>query len=183
MHKNRQKEKKFLLELLKKNRQRLVSTAIAVLHSQNKEDIEDCLQELCLTAQENIEKLMAHPCPDGWLIRTVSNIAHDMRRETEKKRAYLISYDEGGDSISEESFESELIERMDSEKYDLQAEKERVFAALSARELDIYNMRFIEKREYSEIAKKYNTSVGCIRAWVSQLRKHVKEIIDQGGSK
>ena len=90
---------------------------------------------------------------------------------------YLISYEDIEDKLSEESFENELIERMRVKEIDIQAEKEKILSQLSSRELDLYKLKFVENRDYTYIAKKYNTSPGCIRAWISQLKKRVIKII------
>ncbi len=171
------KERKFIADLIGENEERLRKSAASILKNKNEDNLDECLQELYVLAYENIEKLLLHPCPEGWLFKTISNIAHDMKRDIDKNMTYLISYEDIEDKLSEESFENELIERMRAKEIDIQAEKEKILSQLSSRELDLYKLKFVENRDYTYIAKKYNTSPGCIRAWISQLKKRVIKII------
>lgn len=171
------KDRKFIAALIHKNEERLRKSAASILKNKNDDNLNECLQELYVLAYENIEKLLVHPCPEGWLFKTISNIAHDMKRSVDKNMTYLISYEEIEDKLSEESFENDLIERMRVDEIDIQAEKEKILNQLSARELDLYRLKFVENRDYIYIAEKYNTSPRCIRAWISQLKKRVIKII------
>lgn len=170
-------ERKFIDNLLKNNKDSLIRAASKLLQTKDVNDISDCLQEVSLCAIMNGKELISHPSPIGWLHKTVFNIAHDMKREADKHRTKLQSIDEVEYLITDESFEDTQLEKMDYQKNDIHKQKASVLSKLTIRELDLYQLRYVEKREFSYIAEKYHTTPGCIRAWISQLKKKVKKLI------
>ena len=170
-------ERKFIDNLLKNNKDSLIRAASKLLQTTDVNDISDCLQEVSLCAIMNGKELVSHPSPIGWLHKTLFNIAHDMKREADKRRTKLQSIDEVEYLVTDESFESDQLEKMDRQEIDIHQQKATILDKLTIRELDLYQLRYVEKREFSYIAEKYHTTPGCIRAWISQLKKKVKNLI------
>ena len=170
-------ERKFIDNLLRENKNVLIRAAVKHLQTTDTNDISDCLQEVSLCAIMNGKELISHPSPIGWLHKTVFNIAHDMKREADKRRTKLQSIDEVEYLITDESFEDKQLEKMDNQEIDIHKQKADVLSQLTIRELDLYQLRYVEKREFSYIADKYHTTPGCIRAWISQLKRKIKNLI------
>lgn len=170
-------ERKFIDNLLRENKNVLIRAAAKHLQTTDTNDISDCLQEVSLCAIMNGKDLISHPSPVGWLHKTLFNIAHDMKRDADKRRAKLQSIEEVEFLITDESFEDKQLDKMDYQKNDIYKQKASVLSKLTIRELDLYQLRYVEKRKFSYIAEKYHTTPGCIRAWISQLKRKIKNLI------
>ncbi len=170
-------ERAFISQLIDENRDKLLRAVARNMNTTDPNDIDDCLQEVFLLTLQNAKKLTTHPNPIGWLHKTTFNIAHDMKRNADKRRTKFLSLDDALHLMADNSFENKCIERMEHHIWNIDERKKEIFSKLSIRELDLYHLRFVEKRDYSYIAQKYRTTEGCIRAWISQMKKRIKTMV------
>lgn len=173
-------DEKFVLDLIVKHKNSLVKIITYRLGQYQTTDVEDCLQDIFVLAFVNREKLKTHPNPVGWLFVTASNVSYDARRRFLKHEQHTVSFSDVMEYLGEDGienyiteFHSEVLEDGEDKR------KERVLDELCEREKELYRLKYVEKKDNRYLAEYYSTTEGCIRARLSQLRKHVRKIVEK----
>lgn len=173
-----EKDADFIVNLIITHRAPLRKIMTAHLGSYGENDLDDCLQELILRAMLNVSRLRVHENPVGWLYITASHIAKETARKNQKREISLLPLEDFENELYENDPEHEILEHVSG---DLREPEETEVAAvlnmLNRREKELYRLKYIEKRSTAFIAQHYHASEGCIRMWLSRLRRHVRDII------
>ena len=169
----------FVLELMNHHRTGLIKTIASKLGPYKTNDAEDCYQELFILAFLNQDKLSSHPNPVGWLFVTASNIACDALRKNQKNERYTVRYEDIAEISCPGGFENIVIERNSGIEEETDGLKDRILNALNEKEKELYRLKYIEKKDTKYLAQYFSTTEGCIRARLSQMRKHVKNLIEK----
>ena len=163
-------DRNFISELYKKYYINVRSMIRATCISSEPADIDECTEEVFLTALKN-EELRSHPQPLGWLIVTAKNITLKFNRNfsTDKK---LIRRQQNTCTEYENSFEDAVIDRVDNSGLEPDEKlAESIISTLSPDEKEIGEKLGITKN-----------AVGCrIVRLTAKLRKKVNETINRGG--
>lgn len=171
-------DERFVLDLVQDHKIKLMKIITSRLGQCRTADVEDCFQDIFMLAFINREKLKTHPNPVGWLYVTASNVAYDARRRNLKHEQLTISFSDvveylGEDGIDIAEFHSDAVEETEDNR------KKRVLDELCDKEKELYRLKYVEKKDNRYLAEYYSTTEGCIRARLSQLRKHVRKIVEK----
>lgn len=169
---------RFVLDLIMAHKNRLVRIVTSKLGASYINDVEDCLQDIFVLAFVNKEKLRAHLNPAGWLFVTANNVSYDMRRRNLKHEQHTVSFNDLLDYLGEDEVERYILERPSETEME-EGRKESVLDELCDKEKELYQLKYVEKKDNRYLAEYYSTTEGCIRARLSQLRKHVRKIIEK----
>ena len=177
-------DRNFISELYKKYYINVRSMIRATCISSEPADIDECTEEVFLTALKN-EELRSHPQPLGWRIVTAKNITLKFNRNfsTDKK---LIRRQQNTCTEYENSFEDAVIDRVDNSGLEPDEQlAESIISTLSPDEKQLYKLRWGDNLTYEEIGEKLGitkNAVGCrIVRLTAKLRKKVNETINRGG--
>lgn len=168
----------FVLELMTNYKSDLIKIMTSKLGQYKGNDVEDCYQDLFMLAFLNRKKLSSHPNPVGWLFITAANIAHDMMRKNRKNERRTVSFEDAADITCLEGIEDLVIDRGSNLQEETEHAKKQILDILSDREKELYRLKYIEKKDTKYLAQYFSTTEGCIRAWLSQMRRHVRKIIE-----
>ena len=172
-----EKDARFVLDLITKHKLGLIKIITSKLGQYHTNDVEDCFQDLFVLAFINRKKLYCHPNPVGWLFVTASNLAHDTFRKNQKDEQHTISFEDAIEISGTNETEKTLFEYAPEDEPEII--KERILEQLNYREKKLYQLKYIEKKNTKYLAQYFSTTEGCIRAWLSQMRKHIKKIIEK----
>ena len=75
----------FVIQLIEENRTLFLRNIKRKFGTLSNEDLEDCLQELYLTAYEKCEDVYESANPQGWLFQTFKNITANFQRKDNKE--------------------------------------------------------------------------------------------------
>lgn len=174
-----EKDARFVLDLITKHKLDLIKIITSKLGQYHTNDVEDCFQDLFVLAFINRKKLYCHPNPVGWLFITASNLAHDTFRKNQKDEQHTISFEDAIEISGTDETEYTLFEYEFTSEDEPEIIKERILDQLNCREKKLYQLKYIEKKDTKYLAQYFSTTEGCIRAWLSQMRKHIKKIIEK----
>lgn len=173
-------DERFVLDLVINHKVGLMKIITSKLGPYRTNDMEDCLQDIFVLVLLNLEKLKNHPNPVGWLYVTASNVAYDTRRKNIKHEQHTIPFGDVVDFLGEDDIEPFIDDfQFDSGEETEDHQKRKVLDELSDREKDLYRLKYVEKKDTKYLAEYYSTTEGCIRARLSQLRKHVRKIVEK----
>lgn len=174
-----EEDTRFVLELMIHYKSDLFKIMTSKLGPYVVNDIEDCYQDLFMLAFLNRRKLCNHPNPVGWLFITAGNIANDKQRKNRKNERRTVSIEDAEEISCPEQMEDDILDRSSSPQEEPESIKEQILDTLSSKEKELYRLKYIEKKDNKYIARYFTTTEGCIRAWLSQMRKHVRKIIEK----
>ena len=172
-----EEDTRFVLDLVTSHKPDLVKIITSKLGLYQANDVEDCFQDLFVLAFIHREKLSRHPNPVGWLFVTASNLAHDTFRKNQKDEQHTVSFEDAIEISGTNETEETLFEYAPEDEPEIV--KERILNQLNCREKKLYQLKYIEKKDTKYLAQYFSTTEGCIRAWLSQMRKHIKKIIEK----
>lgn len=136
--------------------------------------VEDCLQEVFLSAHTNREKLLHHPNPEGWL-RKAMDIRLKKHIPAERKigkNSLVLDEDVAAhaDAAAGDALEDFLTREENG------ALARNVLAALKERDRQLLTARYIDNKPLAQIAKERNTSVNTIQVQLDRAKKQAKKI-------
>lgn len=173
-------DERFVLDLVLDHKIKLVKIVTSRLGRCQTADVEDCLQDIFVLAFINKEKLKTHPNPVSWLYVTASNVSYDARRRNLKREQHTVSFSDVMEYLGEDGVENYITEFHSNALEDTEDnKKERVLDELCDKEKELYRLKYVEKKDNRYLAEYYSTTEGCIRARLSQLRKHVRKIVEK----
>lgn len=177
-------DERFVLDLVLDHKIKLMQIITSRLGHYRTADVEDCFQDIFILAFINREKLKTHPNPLGWLYVTASNVAYDARRRNQKHAQLTVSFNDVMEDVmeylGEDGVENYIAELHSDTLEDTEDNrKKRVLDELCDKEKELYRLKYVEKKDNRYLAEYYSTTEGCIRARLSQLRKHVRKIVEK----
>ncbi|HEX3037915.1 MAG TPA: sigma-70 family RNA polymerase sigma factor [Oscillospiraceae bacterium] len=139
---------------------------------------EDCAQRVFETLYEKMKDFYSMENVRAWLYRTADNYIKKRYREWSKENE-TIHYQhivEMEDSIdfSEMPNYDDLVSQVQIEEY-----KEKVISGLSKSNKELYQLRFVHKSSYKDLALQYETSENTMRQRVFSLKREiVKQVMN-----
>lgn len=145
----------FLEELYRKYLNVLAAYARSSLENPTK--AQDVVQDTFHQAAVDVETLMTHKNPGGWLMQTVKNKVKESKREERKYARYFLSLD-SHESIGQGTFDEELSEENIPPI-------EKIRQALTDEEFHLLECIAFRKASHLDMARELDISV-----WTSQKR-------------
>lgn len=115
-------------------------------------DAEDVTQETFLRAFRSLDSLQSAETLKGWIYRIATN---ESLRLLEKRKADLMPLENVFDALSDNYVDYDDLESV---------RLKRAVAALPPKQQAVFNLRYYDELDYSEIASVMETSVGGVRA-------------------
>lgn len=173
-----EEDTRFVLDLVTSHKPDLVKIITSKLGQYQANDVEDCFQDLFVLAFIHREKLSRHPNPVGWLFVTARNLAYDAFRKNKKNEKHTVSFEDAIEIFGTNEMEAIILEDGTVLREEPPLQKEKILEELSCREKKLYQLKYIEKKDTKYLAQYFSTTEGCIRAWLSQMRKHIRKIVE-----
>lgn len=128
-------------------------------------DAEDLVQELCVRAYPEIEKLVQLERPRAWLIHVMRRIFIDQTRRYERRHVESLEANEGSEPVSETPGPLESAER------ELQAERlHRAWRRLDASQRTLLALHDIEGYTLAELVELTGTKEGTLKSRLHRAR-------------
>ncbi len=164
----------FIEELHRKYFRKLTLYAMSVLR--NRDRAQDIVQDTFHQALEDIEGLMVHENPGGWLMNTVKN---KIRESERARRRYINRFVSLDSEISEELMPaSELAAELNEPDEVLTLEK--IEQALTSEEYNLLKRLVFDKASHLEVAKELGITVYASQKRLERIRKKLrKKFLDQ----
>lgn len=152
----------------------IVALCTAMLDGDDSEG-ELCANEVFKQALADADKLKEHPNIVGWLKVTAKNRVMRLVRDRSKKAKHEVHITDVSENYIGEYIED--FDKVFEDDHDLESDKQKVFSKLTANELELYNMRFVEKLKYGDIAKKIGLSESAARVRCVRLELKIKQLV------
>ena len=130
---------------------------------------EEVIQDTFLEAVKQIEKLMAHEKPAGWLIKTLQHKMQEFERDRRKELKRFLSLDTGL------LVEPAAPEPPEPEEDGAEKVKGRVQSALSEEEWYLLKRITLEKATHMEVAKELGITVWAGQKRLERIRKKLQK--------
>lgn len=140
----------------------------------NREDMEDCLHDVMLYAYESFEQYKDYDNPAKWLILTGKNYARNYSR---RKRQKIIHENANTDLLSDCGFEENVIEEILYQKYLYTGVLEKTLAQLNFREMQLYELKYIQKMPNRKVSEVLNLAEGSVKVMNTRLKKKIIKIL------
>jgi RNA polymerase sigma-70 factor (ECF subfamily) len=139
---------------------------------------EDCAQRVFETLYEKMKDFYSMENVKAWLYRTADNYIkkhfREWSRENETIHYQQIIGMEDSLDFSEIPNYDDLVLQAQIEEYKL-----KVISGLSKSNQELYQLRFVQKKSYKDLALLYGTSENTMRQRVFSLRREIiKRVID-----
>lgn len=158
-----QKRKQFFTELIDETRGNMM--LFAQVRVEDKTLADDLVQEVCMTAWMNLDKVMDSPNPKGWLINALKIHIRKYYKSVEREK---------------KKFEA-LTELEMDEEYTPEMLEEIAFSGeLSTEEMLILKLRE-QGYQYHEIAKELGMKSATIHTKVSRMKKKLEKYLKASG--
>ena len=141
--------------------EKLVRVAYRLMGST--ESAEDLVQQTFLLALFQGEALRTHPCPEGWLMKALHNLAMNERRRAARQQEVPL------DALFDQAAES-----------DSPPLAEALPRWLSPQDREVLLWRFEQGLDYDEIAERLGISEAGCRSRVSRAIRRCRELWDKG---
>ena len=138
-----------------------------------------CAHEVFDQALSDVERLMRHPNPVGWLKKTASHRVSRYLREKAKRARHEVHITE----ISEKYLEAEKV----IDDYDtafmtdktIEQMKDEVLSKLTDEEKKLYEYRFVQGLTYKDIAPLIELSESATRIRTVRIEQKLRRLIDE----
>jgi len=144
----------------------------------DKVNAEDCTQRVFETLYVKIEDFYTLENVKAWLYRTADNYIKKCYREWNKENETIhyqqIDGMEDSIDLSEIPNYDDLVAQTQIEEY-----KEKIILGLSQSNKELYQLKFMQKISYKDLALQYETSENTMRQRVFALKREiVKRVMD-----
>ena len=134
------------------------------------DDADDLLQEVFLKAWNSLDTFRSDSKLSTWLHRIAINISIDFVRH--KKAIDMVNADAVNNGLS-------IADRLTADEYfdgnEIQAALQEAIAQLPEKQRAIFNMRYFDEMQYSDISDILGTSVGALKASYHIAVKKISE--------
>lgn len=135
----------------------------------NKFDADDCCSKVYELVIKNIDKLMQHENPNGWVMKTTSNIIHEFyRSKTKRNKIESIENIILPSTYSEDNI-AETVSFHDMVNY--------IYINLDKKERRLFNAIYLKDLNNQLISVKYNISYSSVTTQKNRLKKKLVKII------
>lgn len=133
----------------------------------------DVTQEVFLFFQENCDELEDNFIR-AWLYAVANNkIKEEFRSIAKREKELIFSNAFGTQRGVDILYEMEEDNKITDEE--LEERKQDILSSLTQKELELFEMVYIKRMEYAELAKAFNISEHAVRSKVYRLRLKIKE--------
>lgn len=146
---------------------------IAYLYLRNVNDAEECMQSVFCLALKKGHELQIHTHPEYWLMRAARNISLSMLRKKKKLIYFDVDSPVFEEYLSEDGFEEQLIERLVSEKLDINAMVSDVLLKLSEKDRYLYHLRYVIHMDIEEISEVLHISYSSVTTRLFRLKERI----------
>ena len=137
---------------------------------------EECAQNTFLKAYENLDKLLVHNNPAGWLYKTAHNYVMQTKDKIIKDNK-LIEYDDNLKINCDDTLINQIDENLLLSDNEIEEYVKLILSQLKKTDYDLYNMFFVNKMPTKDIALAMNISPGSCRVRIFRLRKTIEGIV------
>jgi RNA polymerase sigma factor (sigma-70 family) len=180
MKKLSQKEYDGIISAVTENRVRFAYALKKLMPNSSADDTEECISRLYLTVFENYNNYKASPNRTGWLMLTFKNIVFDYRREKYQFNVDPEDISEREASLSCGYDENDVIFGILTNHAPQDVLICKVLSALTEKERELYDMRFVRKMKHEEIAAAVGVSASGVRRRVSELKAKIRDTVYSG---
>ncbi len=139
----------------------------------NEEYAADVTQEVFLFFQENCSELH-DDFIKAWLYKVADNkIKEEFRSIAKREKELIFGTVFGTQTSTDILYEMEEENKITDEE--LEAKKQGILSSLTEKELELFEMVYTKRMEYSELAKTLDISEHAVRSRVYRLRLKIKE--------
>ena len=137
------------------------------------EDAADVTQEVFLLFQMKYGSL-DDASIKSWLFTVANNkIKEQFRHIIKREKELVLETEDEPQTDIETLYNAAESEKIDDE--DLEEKKKKIISSLNEKELELFEMHYVKKLGYEELAKHYNVSEHTMRTRVYRLRMKIKE--------
>ncbi len=167
--KNEKQIKTFFEECYREYRVKLFNYCLARL-SGNREKSDDAVSETFTVFYEKLKAGEEFENPRAFLYRTADNFVRRQHDKDTKDLKRNVSLDDVEVSTETEFFN--VLDEIDFEEF-----AKKLLTALSDKEKEIYDLRYVQKKSVEDIAKKMNISRPAMSMKLMRLRNKIKEMV------
>ena len=174
----------FLNILYSQNRTGLALFINSVIYSKNRNDIEDCLQEVFLivirkSKADGINSLENHPNIKGWLFAIAKNVTHKFNSAYMKTSKTELDNSVNAELLTgEEDFTEQLLEDIIFDEINKEQLIGNLKSELTKSEREIFELR-MKKFNNREIADMLNKSESTVKSTYSRLKPKLIRVINE----
>jgi len=151
-----------------------LSRYIYRISSANREDIEDLLQEIFLSAYRNLNDYDINLKFSSWIYRIAHNKAISHYRRV-KARAQLIGGEEIDKYLSMVKDDADIHEQVNDK---ITGEvMSRLFQQIDVRYKDVLVLRYLEQKDYHEISDIIKKPVNTVGTLLNRAKQQMRELI------
>ena len=137
--------------------------------------IEDCIQEVFLELDKEIEILQQHPALEGWIMTTCKHrLMTSLDKDRRRNKFVAFSIDDSYSEIPDPA-PSAIDKWADQE--DARESIARVLSILNDRERQIVQDYFVNHMSASDIAQKEGTTVSAVKSVIARIRQKLRSIL------
>lgn len=170
----------FVIKLIEDNRTIFLRNIKRKIGTLSSEDLEDCFQELYLTAYKECNEVYKSANPQGWLFQTFKNITSNFQRKQNKHLANTTNDIDILENIESPFNENDLIFSILTNNLSEENLKNLLLSKLNAQDYELYKLRYIDKLPINEIAKHLNIPEGTIKSRTHKLKQKIRNMIYDG---
>ena len=130
---------------------------------------EDCICEVFFRAYENIEKLIIHQNPTGWLYKTAQLVCKEIIGKIRRYRMVIIFYD-SIESIEDVEVSNTTEEALSHFELDIAEAKNKIISSLNERDLELYDLIYVKRLSPEELSKRTGRPIPTLRVQKSRLK-------------
>ena len=172
MTKRKPDQNLFLENLYREHWKDLVSYAASILPVSL---AEDAAQKTFVIAAERIELLVDHPCPVGWLYRTVRNVSMSDRRSYDRYIDYCLPFEDNSNHLSVPH--ADPAERYDDNAAEMLVAE--IFLILTEEEGHILQRIVGEKASHKEVAKEMGIPETACQKRLERIKKKARKYVEK----
>lgn len=138
---------------------------------------EDCVGEVFFRAHDNIDKLMIHPNPHGWIFKTAQLVVKEVIRKSCGRRKMTVLID---------SFESEELYyrsgnsvRTKLPDTDIAAAKQKILSAMNEKDRELYDLIYVKKLTSSALSEITGRPIPTLRVQKSRLKEKLVKLVKE----
>jgi len=139
------------------------------------DDIDDLIQEIFISAYENLNGFDFRYKFNSWIYRIAHNKTIDLFK---KKRIATRPIDQIDDELLKDS--KKLLEELEIEK-ETKNEIRKAMAKMDLKNRELIDLYYFEEKSYTEIADILKTSVNNVGVMILRAKKKLKNIYEQQG--
>lgn len=167
-------QERFLNELFDKEYDKLFAYCKKRLYDD--QAAEDCVGEVFFRAYNNVDKLMTHENPSGWVHVTARLVIKEMLRKAGGRRRVLIFFvclDTVEDQYQHDSFGSDGL----GPNIDVPRAKQKILSDLNDRDRELYDLIYVKRLSAAELSERTGRPIPTLRVQKSRLKERIVKMV------